>query len=248
VTSHSRAERLTSCSQPNLLRRHSTSRERGARGLQVPRATPAGSCFSSDSSATRRLSREFSFSRLLEPFGLLELQPALLLSPPIGQARQITGVVAPFGGALNFGRAGGRLRRYRKRQHLRYRSRVDPEPPSDLTSAQPFHTPHTARRTCPYSSTPFIPRPSPFQAKVRLASSRRNGAARVERQTPQPFNTEIEIDSCFLHLIGPAFVHAAHHRYFVTKGEQLVGLLALTRKLGLGRTVAFLWARTTQAR
>jgi hypothetical protein len=30
-------------------------------------------------------------------------------------------------------------RRYRKRQHLRYRSRVDSEPPCDLTSAQPFY-------------------------------------------------------------------------------------------------------------
>src|SRR5208282_2880918 len=49
-------------------------------------------------------------------------------------------------------------RRHRERQHLRDRPRVDAKPPRRLPPAHP--PTYTARRTCPYSSTPFIPPPS----------------------------------------------------------------------------------------
>src|ERR1019366_6488480 len=49
-------------------------------------------------------------------------------------------------------------RRHRERQHLRHRPRVDPKPPP--ASRRLIPSTYTARRTCPYSSTPFIPPPS----------------------------------------------------------------------------------------
>jgi hypothetical protein len=51
----------------------------------------------------------------------------------------------------------------RKSGALLYCSLVDPEPPSRLSSAQPAT--YTARLTCPYSSTPFIPSPSTSPGK-----------------------------------------------------------------------------------
>src|SRR5271155_4604897 len=68
----------------------------------------------------------------------------------------------------SFGRAGGRLRRYPGgTENASIFATVRGSIPNRRAASRRLSpSTYTARRTCPYSSTPFIPRPLPLQQKA----------------------------------------------------------------------------------
>src|ERR1017187_8248779 len=88
----------------------------------------------------------------------------------------------------SFGRAGGRLRRYPGgTEHASIFATVRGAIPNRLAAYRRLiPSTYTARRTCPYSSTPFIPRPLPILAEGHLLPDFYSGAAGL----PGRFNGE----------------------------------------------------------